>query len=135
MASTETTSAEVRPSRLEKERLDDLLRPFVVAFTESVVPDPSVDVDEVQGRPVAVRERVPDRVVVVDRDWPRDAHLPECYPDVLEVVLERELGRVHPDHHESVVPVSLLPRAHVRESPDPVDARVRAEVDHDDLPA
>ena len=58
-----------------QELLDHDLRPVVVAFTEPVMPDASLGVDEVQSRPVVVRERVPDRVVAVDRDRVRDPHL------------------------------------------------------------
>ena len=118
-----------------QEHLDDALRPLVVAFAERVMPDPSFGVDEVERRPIVVRERLPDRVVVVDRDRIRDAHLAQRLADVLQVVLERELGRVHADRDEPVIPVGLVPRADVRERPEPVDAGVRAEVDDDDLPA
>jgi hypothetical protein len=48
--------------------LDDLLRAFVTAFTEVVVPNAALGVRDVERWPVPVRERVPNGVVVVDRD-------------------------------------------------------------------
>ena len=78
-----------------------------------MVPDASLRVDEVQGRPVVVRECVPDRVLVVDRDRVRDTHLVEGGADVVEVPLERELGRVDADRDESVASVPLVPRANI----------------------
>ena len=50
-------------------------------------------------------------------------------------MLERELGRVDPEHHEPLVAIPPLPCADVRERPDPIDARIRAEVDQDDASA
>ena len=75
----------------------------------SVMPDPSFGIDEVERRPVVIPERLPDRVVVVDRDriCPR---VSRSASDVLEVVLERELGCVHADE-TSPCPGSLVPRA------------------------
>src|SRR5215211_5706443 len=49
--------------------LDDALGLLVASFAEVVIADDAVRVDEVQRRPVAVREGTPDLVVVVDRDW------------------------------------------------------------------
>ena len=84
--------------------LDDLFRPLVVALSESMVPDLPLGVDDVESRPVSVVEGLPDRVVVVDRDRIVDPHLLHGPADVVEVVLERELGRVHADHDQAVIP-------------------------------
>ena len=97
--------------------------------------DPSFGIDEVERGPIVVRERLPDGVIVVDRDRILDARLAKRPADVLRVVLERELGRVHADRDEPVIAIGLRPGADVREGSEPVDTGVRAEVDDDDLPA
>jgi hypothetical protein len=48
--------------------LDHPLRLLVRAFADVLVTDDAVHVGEVESRPVVVVERVPDRVVVVQRD-------------------------------------------------------------------
>ena len=54
-----------------------------------------------------------------------------CSPDVVDVSLERELRRVHADDDQAVVAVLLVPRAHVGQGSQPVDAGVGPEVvDH-----
>ena len=78
-------------------------RPVVVALPELMMSDASLGVDEVQGRPVVVGERVPDAVVVVDRDRVLDPHVGQGSADVLDVPLERELGCVHADHDEPLI--------------------------------
>jgi len=55
----------VRPG-LGQKLLDDDLRPLVVAFAESMMPDASFGIDEVESRPILVRECLPDAVVAVD---------------------------------------------------------------------
>jgi hypothetical protein len=95
----------------------------------------AVAVEEVDGRPEAVLERPPDREVVVDHDREGDPELVDRMADVVELVLERELGRVRPDHDEPAVAIALGPRVHVRQRPQPVHARVRPEVDGDDATA
>ncbi len=97
-----------------------------------MVANATLGVDKVQGRPVVVGERAPDLVVVVDGDRPFDAHRPRLALDVAEVVLKRELRRVHADDHQAFVPVSLGPCPYVGMSAQPVDARVGPELhDHD----
>ena len=56
-------------------------------------------------------------------------------PHELDLVLERELGRVDADHDQPVVAVGLRPGADVRLGAQPVDARQRPEVDEDDVAA
>jgi hypothetical protein len=77
---------------------------------------------------------VPDREVVVDDDRIVDAEVGDGVADVVEVVLEVELGRVHADDDEPGRGVLLRPRPDVRQRPQPVDAGVRPEVDRDDAP-
>ena len=55
--------------------------------------------------------------------------------DVLDIFLERELGRVHPEHHQALVLVLRGPRADVGVRAPPVDAGVGPELDEDDFPA
>ena len=115
--------------------LDDPLRLLVASLAEVLVADDAVGVDEVQRRPVAVREGAPDLVVVVDRDRVVDRALLRRAPHAVDVVLERELGRVDADDDQPVVPVGLRPRAHVGLLAQPVDARPRPEVHEDDVAA
>ena len=56
-------------------------------------------------------------------------------PHALDVVLERELRRVHAEDDQPVRPVRARPRADVRLLAQPVDARQRPEVDEDDVAA
>src|SRR6267142_4497206 len=93
----------------------------------------SPPINQVQCRPVLVVEGAPDCVVVVDHDRILDPHLPYRTTDVLDVVFECELGRVHADH-DKTLPVLLRPRAYVWKGPQPVDAGVGPEVDEHDLP-
>ena len=100
-----------------------------------VVPDSPFRVRDVHGGPVVVVERVPDREVGVERDRILDAHVLRGPADVVGVVLERELRRVDADDDQALIHVLLVPRADVAERAQPVDARVRPEVDEHDLPA
>jgi hypothetical protein len=76
-----------------------------------------------------VVERAPDAVVAVEGDGVLDPHVFHGPANVVDVSLERELGGVDADNDESLVAVLLVPRADVAERPEPVDARVRPEVD------
>ena len=49
------------------------------------------------------------------------------------VPLERELGSMDADHHQTVLAVPLVPRLYIRNRTQAVDAAVGPEVDHDDL--
>ena len=92
-------------------------------------------VDEVFGGPVMVVKGIPRRVVVVERDRIVDAQRSHRPPDVRRDVLEGELGRVDADDHETLRAVRGVPALEVRKRPEAVHARVRPEVDEDDLPA
>jgi hypothetical protein len=59
-----------------------------------LVADDAVRVDEVERRPVVVREGAPDRVVVVLRNRVVDVPHLHRLPYAVDVVLERELWRV-----------------------------------------
>jgi hypothetical protein len=88
---------------LDAEQPLDALRFLVAPFAEVVVADDAVRVDEVERRPEMVVEGAPDFVVVVDRDRVDRPRL-DRPPHTVDVVLERELRRVYPDHDQPVVP-------------------------------
>jgi hypothetical protein len=67
-----------------------------------VMPDQPFGVPEIEARPVVIVESTPYRTVVVDRDRVIDPHLPHGPADVLDISLERELGRMHADDHQSL---------------------------------
>ena len=114
--------------------LDRTLDRVVSPLAEVVEPQTSTSVDEIERRPVAVRERLPDREVVVDDHGVGNAELRYRAADVVEIVLEAELRRMHAHDDEPVGRVALVPRPPIRQRPQPVDAGVRAEVDGDGAP-
>ena len=89
-------------------------------------------INEVQRRPVVIVERTPDCIVVVNHDRIRDLQLLEGTTDVVDVMLECELGCVHAEHDEFPA-VLLCPSANVRKCAQPVDACVRAELNEHDF--
>lgn len=88
-----------------EQSLDGVLGLLVASFAEVVVADDACGVDEIEGRPVVVVERVPDAVVVVHRDRVTDPSLCDRGADAVDLVFERELRCVDPDDDESVVAV------------------------------
>jgi hypothetical protein len=92
-------------------------------------------VGEVDRRPEVVREGAPNGIVAVDRDGELNAEVARLGDDVVDVLLEAELGRVDADHGQAVVPVLGCPGPQVGERAQPVDAGVGPEVDEDDLSA
>ncbi len=98
-------------SGIVEEMSNDSLGAFVSTFTELMVPNAPLGVRDVERGPVLVPERVPNGVVVVDRDRVLDAHLPRGSTHALDVVLDVELRSVHADHDEAVRAVRLRPRA------------------------
>ena len=123
------------PRVLAEQSADPRLGRVVLALAEVDVAQVAAPVDQVLRRPVLVLERVPGLVVVVERDRVRDPQSAHGSADVGRHVLERELGRVHAEDDEPVLVVRPVPGLHVRERPQAVDARVRPEVDEDDLSA
>jgi hypothetical protein len=103
--------------------LDNALRLLVASLAEVLVADDASRVGEVERRPVVVGEGAPDLVVVVGRDRIVDLAFLHRLPHAVDVVLERELGRVDPDHEQPVVSVRLRPGADVGLLAQPVDAR------------
>src|SRR5690349_11863740 len=92
--------------------------------TRSPAADPAIAVRDVDGGPIVVAEGFPYRVVAVDRDGILDTEHLERRPDVVDVLLEREFGRMHADHHQPLILVLLGPRANIRFRALPVDAGV-----------
>jgi hypothetical protein len=121
-------------SGLAQQVLDHPLAFVVLALAEVVVPDPALRVCEVDGRPVPVGEGAPHPVVAVERDRVLDSHGLRGLADVLDLALERELGRMDADDDEPEVVVSRGPRAHEGQRAEPVDAGVRPEIDENDPP-
>ena len=127
--------ADVAGAGLGQQLLDDPFRLLVVAFAELMMPDVPLRIDEVERRPIFVVERAPYRIVAVDRDRIVDPHVLRGPAHVVDVVLEGELGRVHADHHQPLIPVFLGPGADIGKRAQPVDAGVGPEVDEDDFSA
>src|SRR5437773_12043221 len=119
-------------SGFAQELLNDRLRALVLALAELVMPDLAVRIDDIHGGPITIAECVPYRGVAVDRDGIVDAEHLERRPNVVDVLLEPEFGRVHADHDESLIPVLIGPRSNVRLCTLPVDAGVSPEIDDDD---
>src|SRR6266542_2570786 len=115
--------------------LDHPFALVVSALAELVVLDSPFRIGDVHGRPVVVAEGSPHRVIGVERDRVLDAHLLRSAADVLGILLERELRGVDADHDQPLILVLLGPRADVAERAEPVDARVRPEVDENDFSA
>ena len=114
--------------------LQETLRLLVVFLAEMVVADHAVPVDEVQRRPVVIVERGPHPEPVVDRDRVVDSPDRHGLPDLVDVVPEGELRRVHSDYHEAVLAVGLRPCADEGLGAQPVDAGQCPEVHQDNVP-
>ena len=82
-------------SGLGQQPLDDHFRLLVFAFTDVVMPDPSLGVGEVERGPVVAGERTPDRVFVIEPDRVVDPRVLHGPADVPGVVLEGKPGGVH----------------------------------------
>jgi hypothetical protein len=61
---------------LGHQHLEHPLGLLVIAFTEAMVANLALGVDEVQSGPVVVVERLPDGIIVVDSDWVADIQCP-----------------------------------------------------------
>src|SRR5690606_21287703 len=78
---------QVAGTGLGQQPADDVLAARVLALAEVVVADPPLGVDEVVRGPVAVLERAPDGVVVVERDRVADAQRFDRVGDVARILL------------------------------------------------
>ena len=120
---------------VEQQLLDDHLGHRVLPFPEVVEADPPLAIGDVHGRPEVVVEGAPDPVVAVDRDRVLDAEGARMGDDVVDVMLEAELGRVDTDHRQPGVRVLRGPCTDIWRRSQPVDARVGPDVDEDDASA
>src|SRR5437867_4468203 len=100
-------------SGLAQQLLNDPFALFVLTLPELVVPDSSLRVGDVHSGPVPVAESTPDRIVAVERDRIPDPDVLRGLAHVVDVALERELGRVDANNDEPPVAVLLGPRADV----------------------
>src|SRR5438309_5831659 len=100
-------------SGLSQQLLNNHFRLLVFALAELVMSNTPPRVDEIEGRPILVLESTPYRMVVIDRDRIIDPHVLRGSANVIDVFLEFELRRVHADHHQSLIPVFLGPRADI----------------------
>src|SRR5437016_6001799 len=127
--------ADTAVSGLGQQLLDDHFRPFVITLAELMMSDASLRVDEIEGRPIFVLESAPYCVVAVDRDWIDDFHVRCLSANIVDVLFETELGRVHTDHYQSSILVFRGPRADIRKGTEPIDAGIGPDVDDDDFSA
>ena len=113
--------------------MDHPLRAVIVAFAEMVMANLALGIDKVVRRPILVVEGPPDRVVIVERNGITDLEIGNGVAHVVDILLEGEFGRVHPDHHEALVFVLLGPGSHIGNGAQAVDAGVCPEIHQDDL--
>src|SRR5580704_17994208 len=78
------TNRSVLPEKI----LDYMLKLAVVAFTEVVIANSSLSVDEILCRPIFVFERLPDPVVAVDGNRIRDIQITYGVLDIAPFFLE-----------------------------------------------
>src|SRR4051812_26578293 len=98
---------------LGQQLLNNPFRAFVFALAELVMSNMSLWIDEIQGRPIFVVEGAPYRMVAIDRDRISHSHVLHRPADMVNVFLESKLGRVHANHHQSLILVLLSPCAHI----------------------
>src|SRR5208283_5338719 len=114
-------------SGLNQQLLNDNFRLFIFAFTELMMSNMPSRIDEVEGRPILVVEGAPYSVIIIDGNRIIDAQVLRGSANAIDVLLEFELGRVHADHHQSLIPVFLGPRADIGERAQPIDASIVPE--------
>ena len=118
-----------------QQRANGALRALVLALPEVDVPHVAGAVDQIVGRPVLVRVRVPGPEVVVERHRMLDAEVLHGSAHVARLVLEGELRARGRRRRQAIAPVRVVPRLHVRQLAQAVDARVGPEVHEHDLSA
>src|SRR5262249_49921079 len=117
---------------LNQQLLDDLLRLVVTTFAKTMVADAPLRIDHIKGGPIFIAEGAPDRIVAVDRHRVVDSDALRESTDVVDVLFELELGRVHADHDQTLILVLVRPCAQVGQRAHPVDAGIGPEVDQYD---
>src|SRR3712207_1331590 len=86
-------------SGVGQQSLDDHLQLIVRALPEVTVSHTSFRVYKVERRPILVLESTPYDVVIVECDRIFDPHLFYGGANVIYVLFESELGRMHANHH------------------------------------
>src|SRR4051794_1808330 len=104
-----------------------------MSFSELMMSNLSFRIDEVESRPILIIESTPDCVVVIHGDRVADMHVFGSPSNVRSVFLKSELGRMHPDHDESLVFVFLRPGTEVWKRASPINAGVSPKVDQHDF--
>src|SRR5437899_1765978 len=126
-----------RRSRLGEQGVDprlDLTRVPIARVDLSFVhqADPAARIDEVEGRPGAIVERVPHGVVVVEDDGVTHVEGLDVGFDQGALALLIELGSVYPDDLHAARRVSFVDRRHPRQRPAAVDSAEGPDVEYDD---
>ncbi len=118
---------------LRQKLLDHPLGTVVIAFTEVMVAHAPLGIDEIMRRPILVFEGAPDGIVVIDGDGIGDLEIADRLLDVVDVLLECELRRMHADHHQPLILVLFRPGADIGNGAQAVDAGVGPEIDENDF--
>src|SRR5260221_10800987 len=95
----------------------------------------SIRIGDVHSRPVVVVEGSPYSVIAIDSDRISHVHLFRCPLDIVDVFLEWKFRRVCTNYNQSLIAVFVGPCSHIRKSAQPVDTRVRPEIDEYDFSA
>src|ERR1700728_2219818 len=86
----DNTRWDIAIARLGKQLLNDAFGLVVLAFTELMMTNLSLRIDEIMRRPIFVIECPPDLVVVVDRNRISDSERRNGFFHIVEILLERE---------------------------------------------
>src|SRR5882757_11589991 len=111
-------------ARLGQQRLNLSLRACVLTFAELPIADVSLSVEEIEGGPINVMERIPNRVFIVNRNRVVNVHLSQRGPNIIHVLLEIKLRSVHANHDQALLTVFCSPGANVRQRSPPIDTGV-----------
>jgi hypothetical protein len=105
---------------------------FVLSFTKLVMTNVSLRINKIKSWPIMVLEGMLHRILVIYSD--RVIHR-QGSADIVDILLESKLGRVHPNHDQSLIRILLSPSANIRELAQPIDAGMGPKVDEDDFSA
>ena len=120
---------------LQADQITDTLHAYQLAKRGNALRVMTCSVDEVLRWPVLVRVRIPRGVRVVERDRPGHVQIVRRFTHVRDFVLEGELRRMDTDDLKPPRVVRGIQSPKVGQRADAVDARVRPEVDQNDLPS
>src|SRR5262249_19302382 len=109
-----TVERQLRVILLEQ-LLDVILGLVVLSLAEVMITDATRGVDKIIRGPELIAERLPDCIIVVERDRIRNAELLHCPPHVVWVFFEGELGSMDAENDEACVFVSIRPGSYVRQ--------------------